>query len=729
MLCSWLIYKQKHVLFIIGTLIFGMLSYAYVLAVIPQPANEWNVTNLTLTDVYRINGRFIRGFAVSDENEKWYVQLKMKSEQEKLALMNTSLAGMIFKVDAKEVTKRPMSHQYAFEMDQYIKSNGAVGQIQVDQYEVIGKVEGFLAYMAEKRFKMKQHIQNTFPLSLQSEAEALLIGSREQMPSDTQNAYQTLGITHLFAISGLHVALVVFLIYELLIRLGVRKETANWILIISLPLYGFIAGGAPSVWRSVSVTELVLVSVLWKKKLAVDDAFSISLIGFIWLSPWIIFQLGFQLSYLAAFSLIYSSILLKHSTSYLVQSFVITSVCQLIVYPILIYHFYEISISSFLANLVFVPLFSFIILPINLFFLFLTSISISLSHLLFLLYEPIRTLLGNFIMYLGTLPYQMWNPMKPTLLFVFIAYMSVIFFFISMERKQKRLFSIFLLLLPMITIQLTPYLDSSTKITFLNVGQGDCIVIEMPYRKEVLMIDTGGLLRFEQEAWKDTKEAYEIGRQIVVPFLKGKGITKIDTLVLTHADADHMEGAEEILREVQVEEIHISPGSLDKEVMRDLKEEVEKLQIPIMEKRAGDKIDSKYFQLQYMYPFDSDYEGNNDSLVLSMKNNYFHGLFIGDLEIQGELELVEKYPKTLKEITLLKVGHHGSKTSSDESFLAWTNPKISIIMASFDNRYGHPHPEVVERLNDLNIPFLQTGIDGAIEVKITKKGEVFVTTP
>lgn len=162
MLCSWLIYKQKHVLFIIGTLLFGMLSYAYVGAVIPQPAKEGNVTNLTWTDVYRINGSYIRGFAISDENEKWYVQLKIKSEQEKLALMNTSLAGMIFKVDAKEVPKRPMSHQYAFEMDQYIKSNGAVGQIQVEQYEVIGKVEGFLAYMAEKRFKMKQHIQKLF---------------------------------------------------------------------------------------------------------------------------------------------------------------------------------------------------------------------------------------------------------------------------------------------------------------------------------------------------------------------------------------------------------------------------------------------------------------------------------------------------------------------------------------------------------------------------------------
>ena len=272
-------------------------------------------------------------------------------------------------------------------------------------------------------------------------------------------------------------------------------------------------------------------------------------------------------------------------------------------------------------------------------------------------------------------------------------------------------------------------MDSSTRISFVNVGQGDCILIEMPFRKQIIMIDTGGLLRFDQESWKQTNEPYEIGRQIVLPFLKGKGINTIDTLIITHADADHMEGAEEVLRGVVVKEIHITPGSGEKEVMDDLWMEIEKRGIPVYEKKAGDIIVSDYFHFQYLYPMDEIYEGNNDSLVLSMRNNYFHGLFIGDLEEQGELDLVEYYSHVLHQMDVLKVGHHGSKTSSIEQFLTLVQPDVAIIQAGFENRYGHPHPEVVERLRKLDIPYLQTGTNGTIEVKINKSGDMSVTIP
>lgn len=728
-LFCWLLYKRKAVLFSVLAVLLGISSYYYFGLSIPQPAKEVSVTEITWTDVYKINGRYIRGFVTADDQQKWYVQLKIASEEEKNALLSESLAGKLFRVEAQEIEEQAENHEYAFQMESYIKSNGAVGQLLVENYQYAGEESSFVSYMAKKRFQTKQHIQATFPNSLQAEAEALLIGSREQMPTDMQNAYQTLGITHLFAISGLHVALIALLMYEALIRVGVRKETANWILLIILPLYAFLAGGAPSVWRSVSVTEIVLISMLCKKKLAMDDAFSLSVIGFVWLNPWVIFQIGFQLSYLAAFSLIYSSSILKNSTSYMIQSLVITTLCQLIVYPILLYQFYEISLSSFLANIVFVPLFSFVILPINIIFLAFSYISISLSDFFFSFYEPLRTLLSEFILFLGSLPYQMWNPMKPTLPLVLLAFASVFVFFLSFETKKNQLFGCVVLLLPMMMIHITPYLDSSTKITFLNVGQGDSAIIEMPHRKEVIMIDTGGLLRFDQEPWTETNEAYEIGGKVVVPFLKGRGISKIDTLVITHADADHMEGAEEILEQITVKEIHITPSSYDKDVMGDVKEEINKQQIPVIEKIAGDQIESAYYQLHYISPEDSVYDGNNDSLVLSMKNAYFHGLFLGDLEKEGEEELVRKYQAALRNVSLLKIGHHGSKTSSSQALLELTNPRISIISAGYNNRYGHPHPEVVERLQALKLPFLQTGIEGSIEVEITKAGETYVSIP
>lgn len=727
----WLIYKKKHSLFILITIFIGLFSYFYFNVTIPRPTKEISVSEITWTEDYKINGSFVRGFAIGNDHNKWYVQLKIKTEQEKNDFINSSLAGKNFQIATYETIKGPVSHKFAFNMEDYIKSKGAVGQVEVENYQFTGKERSFKSYMAKKRFELKRHIQTTFPLSIQSEAEALLLGSREQMPSELQKAYQTLGITHLFAISGLHVGLVAFLLYELLIRLGIRRESANWLLIIALPLYALLAGGAPSVWRSVSVTEIVLISMLIKKKIAIDDAFSLSVIGFVCISPWVIYQVGFQLSYLAAFSLIYSSVFLikNSSTSYLKQSLIITTVCQLLVYPILIYHFYEVSISSFFANIIFVPIFSFIVLPANILLLLLTFISTPVSKLLFSLYEPLRNILGGIINYLGSLPFQLWNPMKPSLSLILLAYFGVIIFFISLERRKNILFSFISLILPMIIMQAMPYLDASTRITFLNVGQGDCTIIEMPYRKEVIMIDTGGLLRFEQEKWKETREVYEVGRQVVVPFLKGKGITKIDTLVITHADADHMEGAEEVLEEIRVKEVHISPNSHKKEVMSDLMKEIERQQIPLFEKKEGDQIDSKYFHLQYINPIDLEYEGNNDSLVLSMRNTFFHGLFTGDLEKEGEEALVHKYSNELQQMTLLKIGHHGSKTSSTQSFLELTHPKISVISAGFNNRYGHPHPEVVARLNALKLPFLQTGIDGTIEVEITKKGETLVTIP
>lgn len=726
LLICWFIYKRLPFILTVAIVFIGFFTFFYVDHVNPEKVEHNEVKTITWTDNYRINGRFIRGFATSETNQKWYVQLKITDEQHKDYFSNNSLTGMELQVKADKPIERPMSHKYAFDIEQYIKSNGAIGQILIEEYSILTKDTGFRIYMAEQRFKLKQHIQQTFPKTLQAEAEALLIGSRESMPRDLQDAYLTLGITHLFAISGLHVTLVVMLLYEVMVRIGVRRETANWILILALPLYGFIAGGAPSVWRAVSVTEILLVSSLTKNRLNISDAFSLSFILFLLYTPWVVYQTGFQLSYLAAFSLIYSSSLLRLSGNPLVQSFLITAICQLMVYPLLIYQFYEISLSSFLANLVFVPLFSFVILPINLFLLPLTFLSPIICNIFFRIYEPLRIWLDDFIIFLGALPFQMWNPGQPKLWYVVLAYISIFSFFILIENKPKVLLALCILLFPMLILQIVPYYDSNTRITYLNVGQGDSILIEMPLREKVILIDTGGLLRFDQEGWMENDNVYEIGRQVVVPFLKGRGISKIDVMILSHADADHMEGAEEILQAIRVGEVHITPGSYNESVMQDLREEINKQRISVLEKGEGEVIESSFYQLTYLYPSDSNYEGNDDSLVLSMENDYFKGLFIGDLESRGEYMLATHYSEQIKGQTILKLGHHGSKTSSTQIFLEMAHPRYAIVSAGLNNRYGHPHPEVVERLRLMGIPYFQTGKDGSIEVIITKKGEVTI---
>lgn len=508
----------------------------------------------------------------------------------------------------------------------------------------------------EQRFQLKRHIVETFPPSLAAEAQALLIGFQENVDDQLNRAYQKLGITHLFAISGLHVALVSFLFFQLWLRLRIRREIATILLLILLPLYAVLAGGAPSIWRAVSVVELIMLAQYFRWKIPMDDALSISFIMFVLLEPGAVFQVGFQLSYLATYSLVYSGRILARYSNFWVQSFYITFVCQILVYPLLLHHFYEISLSSFIANIFFVPLFSFIILPINLFALVLTFLPFPLDSFLFYIYEPLRTALTNFILYIQQPIVQMWNPGKPSIMWLILLYSSVFFAFYLLDQHAPLKKVFIALILPAFIFHVQPLLHSDLKIAFVNVGQGDCIVIELPRRKSVIVIDAGGLLRFEQEEWKERKTVYEVGRQVVVPYLKGRGMQTIDTFVLSHADADHVEGAEEVLREILVKEVHVTPGSIAKPVMNDFLYELEKTNTKLIEKMAGHKWQIGQTAFEYLWPLEIEYEGNNDSLVLFVKHNAFRALFTGDLEQEGEKELIQLYDEKLRNIDLLKGG-------------------------------------------------------------------------
>ncbi|BDH62359.1 DNA internalization-related competence protein ComEC/Rec2 [Lysinibacillus sp. PLM2] len=673
-------------------------------------------STLTWTDKYKINGSSLRGIMNDPKGRNIYVSYQFKNEDEKDWYEENPLVGMQFEVEGELQEPELPAHQYAFNMKSYLKSIGAIGVLEIDEMYLKEIKSTLLQKISLYRFYLKQHIENTFPKSLFAEAQSLIIGLQENVDVDTQRAYQKLGITHLFAISGLHIAIVSFILFEGLLRLGVKRELAIVFLIVLLPVYAILAGGAPSVWRAVSVVELILIT-RFKWRLPIDDALAISFIAFVLLEPWSIYQIGFQLSYLASFSLIYSSHLLSRVKSWLMQSFLITFVCQLFVYPLLIFHFYEISLSSFFVNIVFVPLFSFIILPINIILLVISFLPGNFSEFLFTIYSPLRESLSNLIMWLQSLPYQMWITGRPSLFFIVIMYLSVFISFYLMDKKERLWKLIIILLIPVLLIQTVGSFSREMKISFVNVGQGDCILIELPYKEEVYLIDTGGVLRFEQEEWKKSDTPYEIGRQIVVPYLKGKGISHINKLILTHADSDHVEGAEELLKEFTVGEIHVSPNSYKAEALGEMLTEAKKRRIPIKEQMAGTKWQVGGITFHYLWPSDIEYEGNDDSLVLYVKNGSFRALFVGDLELEGETGVLQKYPQ-IQNIQLLKVGHHGSKTSSSQSFLSRLKPSLSIISAGKDNRYGHPHIEVMERFQSLGLKTLNTAVEGTIEITV-----------
>src|SRR5690606_17943283 len=169
-------------------------------------------------------------------------------------------------------------------------------------------------------------------------------------------------------------------------------------------------------------------------------------------------------------------------------------------------------------------------------------------------------------------------------------------------------------------------------------------------------------LRFDTEVFKEKKRPYEIGRQVVAPYLKGNGISSLDLFIISHPDADHAEGAEEVFKLFPVRQLHLTPGSATNTLMVELAPDAAQTEVVFPAKGSHWTVGQSQFA--YLSPEDAEYEGNNDSLVLLMKTGDYRILFTGDLEAEGEGDLLESYGSELAGLTVLKVGHHGSKTSS-----------------------------------------------------------------
>ncbi|ANU12875.1 DNA internalization-related competence protein ComEC/Rec2 [Planococcus halocryophilus] len=665
-----------------------------------------------------IDGDSLRGFATLQDGTIVYARFRLTSNEQKLH-MERLVSNSKFLVTGVFEEATPPSHRYSFNMTHYLRHNGAASLLKVESISGVMENKTWINRLLKRRDLFKTHIREHFPETLAAEAEALLIGERENMDPEDRRIHQTLGISHLFAISGLHVGIASGLLYVLLIRLHIRKETALVILLLVLPLYAVIAGGAPSVWRALSMVVIVTSGKLMNIKVPLANIMLTSIVVFVLWDPYAMYQIGFQLSYGATFGIIYSLNMLRAIKSPVKAGFVITFISQVTLYPLLLFHFYELSLSAFVVNSLFVPLFTVFILPANFLLLFLTAVFPPVANFVFYFYEPLREHIDQLMIAIASLPYQLWVPGKPGI-GAFVLLMSSVYLFYCAVEREFRWWHLLILFVPAILFTSLPYMDPRLKVTFLDVGQGDSAVIEMPYRQAVYLVDSGGVLRFDVETFKEKKRPYEIGRQVVAPYLRGRGISSLDAMILSHPDADHAEGAEEIFGMFSVKELHLTPGSTSNALMLELAPFTAEAKVVFP--AAGSNWRDGETDFIYLSPSDAKYEGNNDSLVLLMKTGDYRILFTGDLEAEGEKDLLDSYGGELAGLTVLKVGHHGSKTSSSEEFLTALAPELSIFSTGKDNRYGHPSPEVVERFNKLELKTLNTAENGTITLLYDENG-------
>lgn len=509
------------------------------------------------------------------------------------------------------------------------------------------------------------------------------------LSKEIKESYRINGISHLFSVSGMHINFFVSIIYLYLNKITYNKRIKYLITNIFIITY-LILFPSSSLLRSAVMSILYSINYLLKLKIKKIDILLLTLGVSLLINPFIIYDLGYIYSYTITFFLVLSSSTLKKKNK--INKIIYISLLSFLVsIPITIYNSFEINIISILLNIILVPIISIIILPLTI----LTYIFPILDSILYLFANTLETI----SLFISKINITKIIFPKPSLLIIVLYY---IIFLLSYQNKKYFYLNIILLII----IYISPYLNSNFEVVMFEVGEADCHLIKYPYNKNTILIDTG-------------KNEYKIKNE-VIPYLKSIGIKKIDYLIITHGDEDHIGGSITLINNFQVKNVILNKGTftdLEKELIKNLNKKKIPYQINI------NKINLSNHTIYLLN--NTKYNNENDnSIITYFTYQKYKFLYMGDASINTEDNLLENY--NLNNISILKVGHHGSNTSSSKDFISQINPSISLISVGENNIYHHPNKEVINNLSKSRI--YRTDINSMVKLTINSKGILKVTT-
>lgn len=574
-----------------------------------------------------------------------------------------------------------------FNYKKYLKSKKIYYTFNADALEVVGQNSNIYYQFKHWLSKRIESIDDTGYI------KAFVLGSKSEIDEDIFKTYQNNGITHLFAISGMHISLFSSILLFLLKKIHLKDNQAYPIILLFLLGYTFLVSFTASVVRAFTLYLLLYLNKRLKLGATTTIIFIYAIVLILLLNPFFILDIGFLYSSLTSFGLILFSDYLKTSNKVLALLRV-SLIALLFSLPITINNFYEYNFLSILANILIVPLVSTIIYPLSLITLIFPFFHPILKLFLTIL-ESISTILSNITWFKIILPKMPW--------FLVISYYFIIYLIFKTKKKGLVIFLITLLL----GYKLSFNFDNNFYVYYLDVGQGDSIVLISPQSRKATLIDTGGKKRVSYNEFPPNE--YHVSNNIIT-FLKSINISKINTLITTHGDYDHMGESINLVNNFKVGDVILNCGSLN---------ELEQELITLLDKKhikyskCISQLDMSPIKLYFLNSGKYDNE-NDNSNVIYLKYNEIKFLFMGDASTVVEQDLLSKY--NLKDIDFLKIGHHGSKTSSSKEFITKTNSKYSIISVGKNNSYGHPNKDVLNNLD--NSKLYRTDIDGSIVVKI-----------
>lgn len=689
-------WKNKTALKLVGLVGSFFLVYFLFLhhrASIQDKQALAEINQVTLVaDTLSVNGEQLSAIGKA-KGQNYQVFYRLKSEKEQHFFKTTSQT-LVLKGKITLIPATGQRNFQGFNYQSYLASQGIYRIAQIERLDQVVPQKSLspLAFFHQLRRRALVHIQTHFPSPMRHYMTGLLFGYLDKEFDEQSQLYTSLGIIHLFALSGMQVGFFLGWFRYGLLRLGLPKD---YLFIVLLPFslcYGLMTGWTASVLRSLVQSLLAEFGI---KKL---DNMGLTLLLLFLLLPHFLLTVGGVLSCSYAFLLCLFDF---EDLSSLKKSIYTSLVLSLGILPFLTYYYGTFQPVSLILTAIFSIVFDSFLLPVLTVFFALSGLVI------FSQINPLFEWMESFLTWIQSWIGQPLILGKPSL-FQFglmIAVLILLFDFWKKPQFRICLLMIFGLLMVWVKHPLT------NEVTVVDVGQGDSIFLRS-MKGDTILIDVGGKVTFgTKEKWQESSQTSN-AEKTLIPYLQARGVSQIDYLVLTHTDTDHIGDLEEVAKCFKIKEICVSQGALTKP---SFVKRLRTIKCPVHTLKAGDKLPMMGSNLQVLYPNKVGDGGNNDSIVLYGKLLGSSFLFTGDLEKEGEEELMASYP-TLR-ASVLKAGHHGSKGSSSEAFLDQLHPSLALVSAGENNRYKHPNDETIERFKQRHIKILRTDKDGAIRFK------------
>ncbi len=681
----------------------------------------------------------------------------------------------------------------AFDYREYLRKQGVYWILTAKGIESVQEVSGTipLSYrplraLDQFRERIGAIMDRLYPHGDAGYMKGLVAGITDDIDPRQYDGFAKLGLTHILAISGLHVGVIVFILLQLGAWLRLTRERTIDVTIAMMPVYMLATGASPSAIRACLMAMLAL----WlARRHRLKDGLHLlaatAVVMLLW-NPLMIEDVSFQLSFIVTAGLLLFVPVVAASLPlpwpWLRGSLAVALTAQAVSFPVTVYYFHAVHSLSLLANFVLVPFVSFVILPLGM-------ASVALGALWEPLGQPPAMLatLGNELTFkivdvMGTFVRLRTVWPQPSFAWVLAGFVCMGTIAALLRRRLRRIQEdlwwesrnesarmqaeqqsetislgegqpvfrrsskavqgLSLGLAAMIVLWMVwglrpGWTSHEGKVMFLDVGQGDSILIRSGEGRHV-MIDAGGTVSFNREGneWREREDPYEVGRKLLVPLLLQRGVRQLDALVLTHLDADHVGGAAAVIENVPVRAILFNGTLRDSPEVLSLFELALRKRIPLyaLQDSMSWEVDDS-LKLEVLYPtskrlasngipIEDDQNANSVVLLATLYGRTF--VLPGDLEAEGELSIVANSPTAASQPTVdvLKAGHHGSKSSTTQAWLDYWRPTDTVISVGRNNLYGHPHPTVVERLEASGANIVRTDRNGEVQYRVHSDGRM-----